>query len=130
VHWTGAGNLLTAPYPQGSDSWMARSKDHSVVDPSEITSYVIGIRSKTGVVVTGSVTVAQSAPSELPSASVAVQAGFTMTGGGAFDDWNPPAPGNLLTASFPASASSWQANGKDQTVVSPAPIFAYAIGIQ
>ena len=43
VHWSGAGNLLTASYPQGN-YWNARSKDHSTYSPATITAYAIGIR--------------------------------------------------------------------------------------
>jgi len=39
-------------------------------------------------------------------------------------------PGNLLTASFPHSQTSWEARSKDHLIADPASITAYAIGIR
>ena len=44
VHWTGAGNLLTASAPGSQNSWMVKSKDHQQSSPATITSYVIGAK--------------------------------------------------------------------------------------
>jgi len=44
VNWQGAGNLLTASYPDGQGGWIAASKDHIVSDPAVIIAYAIGIR--------------------------------------------------------------------------------------
>ncbi len=43
VNWSGAGNLLTASYPEGN-SWNVKSKDHGVSSPASITAYAIGIK--------------------------------------------------------------------------------------
>src|SRR5215813_3149380 len=44
VDWHGAGNLLTASFPNSDRSWEARSKDHDVSDPAAITAFAIGIK--------------------------------------------------------------------------------------
>ncbi len=44
VAWEGAGNLLTASCPEGSDRWAASSKDHIRVSPARITAYALGLR--------------------------------------------------------------------------------------
>ncbi len=43
VNWSGPGNLLTESYPEGN-SWLVKSKDHTVESPATITSYAIGIK--------------------------------------------------------------------------------------
>jgi hypothetical protein len=44
VDWQGAGNLLTASYPQEGSAWEASSKDHLESSPARITAYAIGVR--------------------------------------------------------------------------------------
>jgi hypothetical protein len=128
-HSINPGNLLTASYPKNSNTWEARSKDHSVQSPSLLSVYAIGIKSRIGNVVP-QVVVTQSTGdiAQHPSAQVSVQSGFTMTGGGAKDNWN--GAGNLLTASYPSGNNIWVALGKDHEVASPADITVYAIGIR
>jgi len=46
ANWTGAGNLLTASFPQDRHAWVARSKDHIASDPCTITAWCVGIGSK------------------------------------------------------------------------------------
>jgi vibriolysin len=125
----GAGNLLTASFPNSASSWEARSKDHLVVDEAKITAYAIGLQPRPGnnarlsnVIVNSTGLVA-----EHPSAQVCLDDAFTLSGGGAIDNWNEP--GNLLTASFPMGGC-WLAAGKDHIEVSPASITVYAIGIR
>jgi vibriolysin len=45
VNWDGAGNLLTASFPQDRQTVVAEAKDHRVADPSTITAYAIGFGS-------------------------------------------------------------------------------------
>lgn len=42
VNWSGAGNLLTASYPE-NDTWAARAKDHEISDPASIAIFAMGI---------------------------------------------------------------------------------------
>lgn len=39
----GAGSMLVASHPLDRHTWIARSKDHHIADPSAITSFAIGI---------------------------------------------------------------------------------------
>jgi hypothetical protein len=126
VHWHGAGNLLTAMFPSSANTWEARSKDHDVSDPSQITAYAIGIKSRNGGSVKGTIQKAQSGAVPHPTVQATLPNGWMLSGGGAFDDWT--GDGNLLTASYP-SGSSWVASGKDHKVPDPASITAYVIGI-
>ena len=127
-HWHGAGNLLTASFPSSATTWEARGKDHDISDPSQVTAYVIGIKSRTGKTpVTGFIQQATSAVAPHPFVQASLPPGWILSGGGAFDNWT--GDGNLLTASFP-NGSGWIASGKDQTISDPAAITAYAIGIR
>lgn len=129
VNWHGAGNLLTASFPTSDASWEARSKDHDISDPAAITAFVIGIRHRTPkVTVRHHIQNATSAVVPHPAVQVHLDASWTLTGGGALDQWN--GAGNLLTASFPSANSTWFAAGKDHVVSSPAAITAFAIGIR
>jgi hypothetical protein len=127
VDWRGAGNLLTASFPSSDLSWEARSKDHDVSDPSRITAYVIGVKSRSGNLLRGIVKNATGAIAAHPNAQVCLDPGWILSGGGALDQWD--GDGNLLTALFPLGPC-WFAAGKDHEVSSPAAITAYAIGIR
>jgi vibriolysin len=131
VQWTGAGNLLTASYPSSpSPGWVVRSKDHGVESPAWITAYALGIRHRYGGVrLATTIKTVTSPVMSHPRALACLDPGWILTGGGALDDWWP-GPGNLLTASCPASGSCWSAAGKDHVYESPAKITAYAIGIR
>ena len=63
---------------------------------------------------------------EHPTATVKVPPNFKMISGGAVDNYGT-GYGNMLTASFPASNSSWQANGKSQNVQNATTVTAYAL---
>ncbi len=68
-----------------------------------------------------------------PTTDVFVDAGYTLTGGGAFLSYQEP--GNLLTQCHPLQApdsswSGWRVYGKDCWLMSRATITAYAIGIR
>jgi hypothetical protein len=128
VNWHGAGNLLTASFPNGEHSWEARSKDHDISDPAQITAYVIGIKPRPGSKKVRHIIKSATGPvAPHPNAQVCLDPGWILSGGGALDDWS--GAGNLLTASFP-NGTCWFASGKDHVDPSPAAITAYAIGIR
>ncbi len=68
-----------------------------------------------------------------PTMEVFIDAGYTLTGGGAWIHYEEP--GNLLIESYPMQInggiwSGWKAHGKDVWVSSKAKITVYAIGIK
>lgn len=67
-----------------------------------------------------------SALANAPQATVKLPEGFKLISGGAHVSWS--APGNLLTTSFPLSASEWSASATDYRFASKGTITAYAIG--
>ncbi|MEK0083343.1 hypothetical protein [Benzoatithermus flavus] len=128
VDYAGNGNLLTASFPSSRRTWEARSKDHIHPDPASITAYVIGIRARNGArgprMIIASATTGVAAH---PSGTVSVGFPFQISGGGAIDNWT--GAGNLLTAIYPSSPSTWTAAGKDHEVSDPANLTIYAIGL-
>jgi hypothetical protein len=46
TNWEGAGNLLTASFPQDRHTWIAQGKDHRRSDPETITAGSIGFGEK------------------------------------------------------------------------------------
>ncbi len=133
TNWTGNGNLLTASRPaaSGQNTWMAAAKDHLVADPATLSVFGIGLTDAEDdweVIVRDST----SAVEAHPVASVEVPKGYVMTGGGCAVNWktSPAAAGNLLTASFPSSLTTWECRAKDHAVSSPATLTAYVIGIR
>ena len=62
-----------------------------------------------------------------PSVSVSVPEGYKVVGGGARVNYHEP--GNMLTASYPASPQTWTAMGKDHEGNSPATIDGFALGL-
>ncbi|MBM4186894.1 MAG: hypothetical protein FJ206_06210 [Gemmatimonadetes bacterium] len=77
---------------------------------------------------------AASAPSNRPTATATLPAGYLVTGGGCWVDWQRAAQpaGNLLTGSYPDETSlrSWICEAKDHLGPNPAVVHAYAIGIR
>lgn len=68
-----------------------------------------------------------------PTMEVFIEPGYTLTGGGAWIEYEEP--GNLLIESYPLQImggvwSGWRAGGKDIWVSSKATITVYAIGIK
>jgi len=43
ANWKGAGSLLTASYPQDRHTWIVKSKDHEIADPSTVTAFGVGV---------------------------------------------------------------------------------------
>jgi hypothetical protein len=126
-HWSGMGNLLTASYPKGLQTWSVAGKDHEQVSPASISAYALALQDPND---QWDVFIKKetSNPAQHPQAVATLPDGYVLTGGGAFVDWH--GAGNLLTASFPTSDSAWEARSKDHDVVDPASISAYAIGIR
>lgn len=121
------GNLLTASYPESRTRWTVAGKDHIHSSPSRITAYALALFDPKNEWET-IITVAPGAHAQHPSATAFLPASYVMTGGGALVDWS--GAGNLLTASYPSGASSWQVHSKDHEVADPATIIAYAIGLR
>jgi hypothetical protein len=128
ANWAQAGSLLTASYPEGADTWVAKSKDHLVPEVTTLTIYVIGIRPTNGSSFPSSIVFhSQSGKENHPSATVRIRAGYLLVGGGAQVDWE--GAGNLLTASYPDGKGGWTAASKDHVAPDPAVIEAYALGV-
>ena len=129
----GAGALLTASYPTANlDGWVVSSKDHLRSSPHELTTYVIGLKiaGMSRDELRAAVRVESASNSgPHPEAEAGVPSGtYELVGGGFKIDWN--GAGNLATASFPSSASSWKARSKDHGQASPATLHSYAIGLR
>ena len=127
---TGNGSLLTQSQPgaPGQNAWVGGAEDHLVADPATLSVYAIGLtdpKDDWEVIVRE----ATSMPAQHPVTSVELPKGYVMTGGGCTANWrtSPNAAGNLLTASFPSSLSSWECRSKDHGVSSPATLTAYVI---
>jgi hypothetical protein len=41
-NWRASGNLLTASFPEGDNTWRVSGKDHSHSDPASITAFALG----------------------------------------------------------------------------------------
>jgi len=133
ANWSRDGSLLTQSQPGGAvpNSWMVSSKDHFAAEPVSITAFAIGLADPADeweVIVRES----RSPVAAKPVATASLPPGYAMTGGGCLDDWrtSPSVAGNLLTGSFPSSASSWECRGQEHGAASPASIVAYVIGIR
>jgi vibriolysin len=130
----GAGNILTASFPNTDRSWEARSEDFDISDPCQISAHAIGVRPRSGRV-RNQIRSLIGPVVPHPSTRVVLDPGFTLSGGGAFDQFT--GAGNLLTASCPDvpgvpvfSPRAWNARGKDHFHPSPAAMQAFAIGVQ
>ena len=131
--WTGSGALLTASYPvQKMNAWSGSSKDHMVPERHRLDVYAIGlkIQSMTRDELLSNIYVATSTSGVYPhpEATATLPSGYLVLGGGFRVDWH--GGGNLATASFPSSYTSWTVRSKDHEVSDPASITAYAIGIR
>ena len=125
-HLPEPGNPLVSCFPTDSRHWFAASEAHSVSSPATLTAYAIAIKDD------GNLDVkffsAKSPQSDAPSASIAVDPGYAMTGGGA--EVNTTGVGLLLTACYPVDIRTWAARGKAHSVSSYGTITAYAIGLK
>lgn len=135
VEWTGNGSLLTETAlfkaPNGEVYWRASAKDHMAADPAAIEAYGTYLYLPPHEWESYRAT-ATGAVASHPVATATLPPGYTMTGGGCTSNWKTSsgAAGNLLTASFPANASTWECRAKDHGVASPASLTAHVIGIR
>ena len=135
VDWHGAGNLATASFPATEFSWKARSRDHSIADPSNLRVFAIGLRRN---LPAGPVTVniqrADGGQTSHPAAVATVASGFALTGGGAevHIDGAGNLLGNLLWKLEPATSQTptFSAASKDHVHPDPSTITAFALGIR
>ena len=127
---TAYGSLLTSTQPSPG-GWSGESKDHQFADPTTLSLFAVGLSDPADDWDIG-IFQATSPPTNHPSVSVTLPAGYVLTGGGCTDNWAaaPGGAGNLLTASYPSSATTWQCDGKDHAVASPATITAFIVGIR
>lgn len=125
--WSGAGNLLTASFPESDNTWRASGKDHKEASPAKITAYAIVTYDPDDIwdITQRSSTSDQT---EHPTQEVSVQDGYTMIGGGAQVHWS--GEGNLLTASYPRDGVTWLCAAKDHISPSSATITASVIGLK
>jgi hypothetical protein len=122
--WAGAGQLLTASYPDGN-AWVCAAKDQIQPDVAALTGYAVVVSHADTLDIR--VTSATGAAASHPTARVDVAAGYSLVGGGCFD--HTAGAGNLLVDSYPVSGA-WICNGKDHDQPGAASITAYAIGIR
>jgi hypothetical protein len=125
--WSGAGNLLTASFPESDNTWRANGKDHKIASPAKITAYAIVTYDPDGIWDIRQLS-ATSGQAAHPTQGVSVPDGYTMIGGGAQVHYSEP--GNLLTASYPRDRINWACAAKDHLDSSPATITAHAIGLK
>ncbi|MGD9851401.1 MAG: hypothetical protein AB7T38_09045 [Nitrospirales bacterium] len=129
--WRGAGSLLTASAPTGLTGWEASAKDHGMADPSALTAYAI-LLSDPGNMWEVTMREATSPVTAHASISVTSPPGSVMASGGCRVNWKtaPTSPGNLLTASFPSSTTTWECRAQDHSYASPASVTAYVVAIR
>ena len=133
-NFTGGGNLLTASFPDGDSTWVARGKDHhGVNDHASVSVFAIGIYDNLDLWEVAQFS-AIGAQAPRPSAQVALAADFVgkggvLVGGGAVVV-NGPGADKLLTSSYPKSATTWAANATDPFNENPAAITVFAQGLR
>jgi hypothetical protein len=130
VHWNGPGNVLTASYPE-SKRWIAASKAPDDNEECRISAYAIGLRHREGTVRLRTKSFKREGVlHNRPIAEVAVEAPYTLVGGGA--GVTKYTKGNYLTASYPDFKNGkWIANSKDHLAGNDnTTIVAYSIGLQ
>jgi hypothetical protein len=132
-NWKGAGNLLTASFPESDNTWRGSGKDHggdgAAPDPASISAFALAVYDPDDI---WEARIFQSRPSPAtgwPEQEVAVEPGYVMVGGGAWVDW--AGAGNMLFASHPTeSKTAWHVQSKDHLKSGPARITAYAVGLK
>jgi hypothetical protein len=110
-----------------ANTWFAAGKDHEISAPAAITACAIALHDPNDEWDVH-IKAEPSNPAPHPQAIAVLPAGYVLTGGGAFVNWH--GAGNLLTASFPTSDTSWEVRSKDHDISDPSQITAYAIGIR
>jgi hypothetical protein len=125
---TGAGNLLTASFPETPNTWMAASKDHNASDQASITAFAVAIHDPDNL---WDVNITKSDAGNddaNPLRMQRVESGYVMVGGGA--QVLPNKEGNLLFASYPMNPDTWRGHSKWRKTKGSAKLVAYAIGLK
>ncbi|MGA4843906.1 hypothetical protein [Streptomyces sp. G45] len=129
------GALLTASYPNDDLSgWTVSTKDHVHAQPHELTAYVIGLKiaglSRAQLLQHIHVARADSGTAPHPEAEAGIPSSteYALVGGGFRVNWH--GDGNLGTATFPSTGSSWKSRSKDHLVSDPASIRSFAISLR
>lgn len=128
------GALLTASYPNDDlTGWLVSSKDHKYPMKYPLYGYAIGIKikgmSSEQLIEYISVNVANSGVANHPEVSVSPPDNrYLLINGGFKVEWH--GFGNLATASFPESITSWKARSKDHLEADPANLKVYGISIK
>lgn len=131
VDWHGAGNLATASFPSTEFSWKARSRDHSIPDPSNIRTFAIGLRRALPVgTALSAISRSDSGQAPHPQAVASVTPGFALTGGGA--EVHIDGAGSLLWNLQPSTSQDphFAAGAKDHVHPDPSTITAFALGVR
>jgi hypothetical protein len=125
--YSGAGNLLTASFPESDNTWRANGKNHIDASTAKLSAYAIVTYDPDNIwdVVQRSTTSTQAG---WPKGEASVPDGYTMIGGGAQVNWS--GEGSLLTSSYPSNRITWTSSSKDHEKSSPATITTYAIGLK
>lgn len=125
------GAFLTASHPNGDLSgWVVSSKDHQITNPHQLITYVIGLKiaGMTREQLRNAVFVSrgESSVAPHPEAETGVPNDtFVLVGGGFRVDFH--GAGNIATASFPSTETSWKARSKDQAISDPSIINVFAM---
>lgn len=128
------GALLTASYPnEDLTGWLVSSKDHRYPMNYPLYAYAIGMKiegmSREQLMEYISVNVANSGVASHPEVSVSPpDNSYKLINGGLKVEWH--GYGNLSTASFPDSDTSWKARSKDHLEADPANLKVYGISIK
>ena len=126
--WSDPGNMLTASFPEGDNTWRASGKDHVTLSPARVTAYATVTYDPDDIWDVQQFKSDLSQKSHHPSASSSVPDGYTLIGGGAQVQYS--GAGCLLTSSYPSDARTWRCDAKDHVESNEAQIMAVAIGLK
>jgi hypothetical protein len=130
---SGYGNMLTASYPSGSNTWTAAGKDHRRADPSIIIAYAIGIKNisypNVGYLQVG-YTLDYANGYGYVQKTTNPPTGWATTCCGAFLDYGSGA-GRMIESNSPTSTTSYVlCESKDQTYTDNCSNYVYAMRLQ
>lgn len=131
THFTGAGNMLTASYPD-NNTWKASHKDHHVSSSSKIALYAIAVYDPYNKLEVSSAY--ETSPSGKLNDVATIPFtngtdGWAMVGGGAYAKYD--CAGSLLTGSYPyinasTGKAGWCARSLDFMVSCPSRLRVFA----
>lgn len=131
VKWRGAGNLLTAMYPESDRVWVVKSQDHRIPSPATAIGYCICAKMRDGSSIPcGDYMIMKkvSVPAQQPFTEVALPDSWLLVGGGALAAWT--GAGSFLYASHPGGKNNWIAAAKDHINPETSTVAAFAIGLK